>query len=159
MCIRDSLNDDNDDGETPSTTTSSTLPTTTESTTTTSDPTTTTEATTTTTTAPPPTIAPARCVGADGTDDPDDTAIVFYDAWTIDDVGCAERVATDGAIDTLFAANGSGADWSFEGCAGDLLGDDPVECAFRYEGGAAFFEMQVDGDDRWEVADVRFIAD
>lgn len=141
------------------TTTEATTTTTTEATTTTASTTTTVATTTTTTTEPPPTIAPARCTGTDAADDPDDTAIVFYDAWTIDDTDCAARVASDDAIDTLFTADGSGADWSFEGCADNGVGRERIECAFRYEGGAAFFEMRVDAEDRWEVASVRFRAD
>lgn len=145
-----------------STTTSADTTTSTETTTTTSSTTTTTTApptTTTTTTAPPPTIAPARCTGRTGPNNPDPVAMVFYDAWTLGDRGCAEEVATDDAVETLFRASGAGASWTFQGC--DTV-DDPephTECIWSYEGGASFFTMEFEQPDGWRVTAVDFVAD
>ncbi len=151
---------------TSSTTDSSTTTSTTSSTTTTAAPTTTTTAapsttttSSTTTTAPPTTIAPARCTGTTGPTEPEPVAVVFYDAWRVDDTGCAAKVADQSAINTLFALDGAGAQWQFQGCS---TFDDPepkFDCAYTYEGGSSHFEMQYGAIAGWQIVAVEFVAD
>jgi hypothetical protein len=87
-------------------------------------------------------------------------AITFYDAWTVDDRACAEAIASEEAIDTLFVLDGSGADWEFMACNPDEeASEQHVDCAFRYEGGAAIFELRFGAIDGWQVFDVDFQAD
>lgn len=138
-----------------------TTPTTAPTTTTTRPSTTTTTASTTTTTAPPPvTIAPNRCRGTTGPNDPDTVAVVFYDAWRVDDRNCAAEIASDGAIATLFQVDGSDARWVEQGCGPHDDAPEPhTDCVFSYEGGAAFFEMRFGAIDGWQVFNVRFVAD
>src|SRR5688572_2039137 len=130
---------DDDDGDTTDTTT------TTSSSTTSSTPSTT-EATTTTTasttTAPPTTIDPARCVSSEA-DDPDITANVVFDAYTVGDEDCASNLMTDDALDDLFGIPGGGEGWTFMGC--DEVADpeaEPTDCGYRFEGGATTFRME-----------------
>lgn len=152
-------------GQTTSTTAATSTSTTTTSTSTTTITTTTTTSTTTTssttsTTAPPTTIDPERCDGDAPADDPEPVAQVFYDAWTVEDVDCAEEVASEDAIDTLFAIDGSDADWTSQGCATNEDADPPVvECAFAYDGGTAYFEMRYSPLAGWSVDAVRFVVD
>jgi hypothetical protein len=141
--------------------TSTTTTTTTTTSSTTVAPASTTAPTTSTapmTTAPPPTIAPARCTGETGTQGPEPVAQVFYDAWTIDDRACAERVATEEAIEDLFVFDGTDAGWSSEGCTEDEQGAG-IGCAFRYEGGSARFAMRETLLRGWQVEAVTFTAD
>ena len=83
-------------------------------------------ATTTTTTTrrrPPPrprrrsTIAPARCRGTTGPTEPEPVAVVFYDAGGSPTGPAPNKVATDEAVDTLFDLDGTGAQWTFQGCS------------------------------------------
>lgn len=157
--------DDGDNVATTSTTTESTTtteaPSTTDaSTTTTEAPTTsTTGATTTTLAAPQETVPPDRCTGQTDPDAPEPVAIVFYDAWRVGDRACAEEVASQDAIDTLFANDGAGAQWEFQGC---FESDDPepkMDCAHTYPGGSAHFEMHYGAIAGWQVVSVDFVAD
>lgn len=115
---------------------------------------------TTSTTAAPTTIAPTRCTGRTGVDDPEPVAEVFHDAWQVGDRRCAEQVATDRAVDTLFAIDRSAGPWTSAGCA-DVEGtDEPrAECVYLYEGGSATFEMGFGPVSGWEVLTVRFAPD
>jgi hypothetical protein len=147
-------NDDDEDADTTSSTTSSS---TTTSSTTTSSTTTTTAPTTTTTTAPPTTIDPARCVSSEP-DDPDITAGVVFDAYTVGDRDCASNLMTADALDELFAIPGGGGGWTFMGC--EEVADpeqDPTLCGYRFEGGSTAFHMQYDSG--WVVFDVSQTAD
>lgn len=166
-----SINDDGDSdtsagATTTSTETSTTTTTTTASTTstteveaTTSSTTVTTSPSTTTTTSPPATIAPERCTGATGPTEPEPVAVVFYDAWRVGDTGCAVEVATKSAVDTLFANDGTGATWQFQGCSTFEDPEPTVDCAYTYEGGSSHFEMQYDAVDGWQIVAVEFVAD
>lgn len=64
----------------------------------------------------PAVVAPARCTGNTAPDQPEPVAMVLYEAWTIADRGCAERVATDTVVEGLFDVSGAGASWDFQGC-------------------------------------------
>jgi hypothetical protein len=147
---------DDDDDESASTTTSTTTSsTTTSSTTSTTAPTTT--APPTTTTAPPTTIDPARCVSSEP-DDPDITAGVVFDAYTVGDRDCASNLMTADALEELFAIQGAGGGWTFMGC--EEVPDpeqEPTLCGFRFEGGSTSFHMQYDAG--WIVFDVSQNAD
>lgn len=162
--------DDDDDVSATSTTSSSSTTTTSTTTTSTSTSTTTSSTTTSTTTTstttsstapapPPPTIAPARCTGETEPDDPEPVAVVFYDAWTIGDRDCAEKVADDEAVDTLFALDGADNEWVFQGCFEQDLPDPHTDCAYTYPGGSAHFRMNHGAIDGWEIYEVEFVAD
>ena len=149
------LFNDDDDAETPDTTTSTTSSTT-------SSTTDTTEATATTastsTTAPPTTIDPARCVSSDA-DDPDTTAAVVFEAYTVGDQECASNLMTADALDQLFGIPGAGGGWTFMGCE-DVEDPDPQTlCGFRFEGGSTSFRMNYSDTDGWTVFDVFQTAD
>jgi hypothetical protein len=137
------LQDDDDDASGATTTTTSST-TTSSTTTTTAPPTTTTTAPTTTTAAPVSTIDPARCVSSPP-DDPSTTANVVYEAYAVNDRGCASNLMTSDALDDLFAIPGAGGGWEFRGC--DQVPDpeaDPTSCFYRFEGGSTTFSMQYD---------------
>jgi hypothetical protein len=155
------LGDDDDETATGDTTTTSAEETTTSTTaptTTTAAPTTTTTAPTTTTSAPPTTIDPARCTSSPP-DDPEPTAEIFFEAYTVGDRSCAGQVGTADAVDTLFAIPGGGAGWTFQGCAEE---DDPephTVCAYSFEGGSTAFRLAYGEFDGWTVYEVFQVAD
>lgn len=95
-----------------------------------------------------------------GPNDPDTVAITLYDAWRVDDRDCAERIATEEAIDSLFVIDGSDADWDFQECVIDEeAADRDTDCTFRYEGGTAHFALHRVPVDGWQIYDVDFVAD
>ena len=151
--------DDDDDVSADSTTTTESTTTTTESTTTTTAPTsTTTTAPTTTTTATPTTVDPARCVTS-AADDPDTTAELVYDAYTLDDRACASNVMTASALDDLFGIPGAGAGWEFMGCEEVEDPDPQTWCSYRFEGGSTTFRMNYSDVEGWTVFGVFQTAD
>lgn len=86
--------------------------------------------------------------------------MTFYDAWTVNDRACAEKIATDEAVDTLFMIDGSEAQWEFQECTIDeQTADRDTVCSFRYEGGTARFALHRVPVDGWELYDVDFQAD
>jgi serine/threonine-protein kinase len=151
-----------DDDETASddttTTTTESTTTTTEPTTTTTAPTTTTTAPTTTTTSPPSTVAPGLCVSS-APDDPDTTAQVVYQAYTLGDRDCAGNLATATAIDQLFAIPGGGGGWTFQGCFDEEEPDPHTLCGFSFEGGSTSFRMNYSEVEGWTVYQVFQTAD
>jgi len=149
-----------DDDETASTDTTST---TVEDTTTTSTTTTTTASTSTTTTAPtttspPATVAPGLCVSSDP-DEPEPTAQVVYQAYTLGDRDCAANLATSDAVDQLFAIPGGGGGWSFAGCFDQKDPDPHTQCSFTFEGGSTSFRMSYSDTEGWIVYEVFQVAD
>ncbi len=151
------LNDDDTTTSTDSTTTTEET-TTTEATTTTTAPTTTTTALTTTTTSPPSTVDPARCVSS-GPDEPEPTAEVVYEAFTLGDRACAGNLATAEALDQLFSIPGAGAGWTFEGCVPQDVPDPHTLCGYRFEGGSTSFRMSYSDTEGWTVYEVFQVAD
>lgn len=150
---------DDDDADTAATTTTTALDTTTTaSTTTTTVGSTTTTAPTTTTTTPPSTVDPARCVSS-APDEPEPSAQVVYDAYTLGDRACAESLATADAIDQLFAIPGGGGGWTFEGCFDQEEPDPHTQCAYRFEGGSTSFRMSYSETEGWTVYEVFQTAD
>ena len=152
------LDDDDDTASTSDSTTTTDETTTTTEATTTTEPTTTTTAPTTTTTAPPSTVDPARCVSS-GPDDPEPTAEVVYEAFTLGDRACAENLATAEAIDQLFSIPGAGGGWTFEGCAPQDVPDPHTLCSYRFEGGSTSFRMSYSETEGWTVYEVFQVAD
>lgn len=143
---------------TPTTTTPST--TTTSSTTSSTTTTSTTTTSTTSTTTPPDTVPPAQCTGDQAPDDPEPHAEIFYEAWTLDDRGCANGVATTDAVSRLFDdADGEGAAWIFQGCTPLEEPDPYIDCAYSYEGGAAHFHTNYSPLGGWQIFDVSYFAD
>jgi hypothetical protein len=144
------------DGTTTTTTEPTTTTTTTEPTTTTTAPTTT--ASTTTTTSPPATVAPGLCVSS-APDDPDTTAQVVYQAYTLGDRACAGNLATATAVDQLFAIPGGGGGWTFQGCFDEEVPDPHTVCSFTFEGGSTSFRMSYSDTEGWTVYEVFQTAD
>ena len=159
------VNDDDDDtSDLATSVTSSTTSTTAPATTTTLAATTTSGApaavsTTTSTAAPGPTIAPARCTGDTDPAKPALPAMTLYDAWRIGDRDCAEKVATDAAVDTLFKLKAGGPDWEFQGCTEVDEPDPHGDCAFTYEGGSTHFKQRYSDTSGWEIFEVYQVAD
>lgn len=151
------LSDDDEDTDTVATSTT-TSTTTTSSSTTTTAPATTTTAPTTTTAATPATVDPARCVSS-APDDPDTTAQVVYDAYALDDRGCAGNLMTADALDELFGIPGRGGGWTVEGCEEVEDPDPQTWCSFRFDGGSTTFRMAYGDDEGWTVYDVFQTAD
>lgn len=151
--------DDDEAASTTSSTTSTTVEetTTTEATTTTTAPTTTTTAPTTTT-SPPSTVAPGLCQSS-APDDPDTTAQVVYQAYTLGDRDCAANLATSDAIDQLFSIPGGGGGWSFAGCFPQEDPDPHTQCSFTFEGGSTSFRMSYSETEGWTVYEVFQVAD
>ncbi|HEV2069822.1 MAG TPA: hypothetical protein VGR26_08515 [Acidimicrobiales bacterium] len=107
----------------------------------------------------PMTVAPGRCTGTIAPDQPEPVAMVLYEAWTIADRGCAERVATDAVVDELFDASGAGASWDFQGCMAISEPEPYVDCAFTYEGGSAHMTLVFGEIEGWLVTDIGYVAD
>jgi hypothetical protein len=149
---------DDDETTTTDSTTTTEETTTTEATTTTPAPTTTTTAPTTTTTSPPSTVDPARCVSS-GPDEPEPTAEVVYEAFTLGDRACAGNLATAEAVDQLFSIPGAGAGWTFEGCVPQDVPDPHTLCSYRFEGGSTSFRMSYSDTEGWTVYEVFQVAD
>jgi hypothetical protein len=151
------LDDDDETTSTEDTTTTFEDTTTTSETTTTTAPTTTTTAPTTTS-SPPSTVAPGRCVSS-GPDEPEPTAEVVYEAFTLDDRACAGNLATADAVDQLFAIQGGGVGWTFEGCFAQDVPDPHTLCSYRFEGGSTSFRMNYSETEGWTVYEVFQVAD
>jgi len=143
---------------TTSTTVEATTTTTTEATTTTAPTTTTTAPTTTAADGPPATVAPGLCQSSDA-DDPDTTAQVVYQAFTLDDRDCAANLATSEAVDQLFSIPGRGGGWSFAGCFDQDEPDPHTQCSFTFDGGSTSFRMNYSETDGWTVYEVFQVAD
>mgnify|MGYP001608848580 CR=1 FL=1 len=146
------LGGDDDEAADATTTTSTTEATTTTSSTTTTEATTTTAAPTTTE-APPPTVAPAKCVSG-APDDPSSSVEVMYEAFTLDDRDCAEKLATTDAVDALFAIPGDGSDWVYQGCTEEEVPDPHLNCAYTFPGGATHFRTSYNDVDGWVIYEV-----
>lgn len=165
--------DDEDDVATDTSTSSTTssLPqvttSSTSSTTTTAAPATTvtTAAPTTTaapaTTSPPPvTVDPGDC--ADEGDNPANAAPAaeeVYDAWVRGDQACAAALMEDDAREELFANDGSGATFEFQGCGPAQDEEIEQDCAFFTEGTGLHFLMNFSDTEGWKVVDVVQTAD
>lgn len=152
------LADDDDEATSATSTTTSTTLETTSSSSTTAEATTTTASTTTTTETPPATVAPGLCQSG-GPDDPDHSVQVLYQAYTLGDRDCAEQLATQPAVDELFAIPGGGGGWEYQGCT-ELTDPDPhLDCAFTFTGGATHVRTNFSDTDGWVVFDVYQTAD
>jgi cytoskeletal protein RodZ len=147
--------DDDDDVATDDTTTSTS---TTVEETTTSSTTSTTEGSTTTA-ASESTVPPEACVPSSDPDEPDPTVETLYEAYQLGDRGCAEALATDEAVDTLFAIPGDGEGWTYQGCTETGDGEPIMDCAYTFTGGATHFEVTFSDTDGWLVTDVYQTAD
>jgi hypothetical protein len=122
-------------------------------TTTTTRATTTTKAKATTTSASPAaTVAPGLCKSSPE-DDPDTTAQVVYQAYTLGDEDCADKLMTAKARNQLFAIPGKGGGWTFQGCSEQDVPDPHTDCAFSFSGGATHFRMNY-GSGGWEAYEV-----
>jgi hypothetical protein len=126
--------------------------TTAEATTTTITRATTTTKATTTSASPAATVAPGLCKSSPE-DDPDTTAQVVYQAYTLGDEDCADKLMTAKARNQLFAIPGKGGGWTFQGCSEQDVPDPHTDCAFSFSGGATHFRMN-HGSGGWEVYEV-----
>lgn len=131
--------------EEPTTTTAEETTTTTEATTTSSS--------STTTEAPKTTVAPAKCRSG-APDDADSSVQVMYEAFTLDDRACAEKVATNDAVDQLWAVPGNGGGWEYQGCEEQELPDPHLSCAYTFPGGATHFRTSYNDVDGWLIYEV-----
>lgn len=153
-----------DDDESTASGTSTTTSTTVADTSTTSSSTTTTPSTTTTappattTTAPPVTVAPALCTSGEP-DDPDHSVQVLYQAYTVRDRDCAEAIATDDAVDSLFSIPGYGDGWEYQGCTEQDVPDPHLDCAYTFTGGATHLRIRYSETDGWVAYEVYQTAD
>jgi hypothetical protein len=86
-------------------------------------------------------------------------ANTFYEAWRVGDRGCAEKLGTDDAVDTLFKLKPNGPGWEFQGCTEVADPEPHADCAFTYEGGAAHFNIVYGDINGWSVYEVTFFAD
>jgi hypothetical protein len=151
------LQDDDETASSDSSTTSSTVEDTTTSTSTTTT-SSTTSTTAPTTTSPPVTVAPGLCVSS-GPDEPEPSAQVVYQAYTLGDRDCAANLATPDAVDELFAIPGGGGGWSFAGCFDQEDPDPHTQCSFTFEGGSTSFRMSYSDTDGWIIYEVFQVAD
>ncbi|MEQ1788776.1 MAG: hypothetical protein ABL966_17130 [Acidimicrobiales bacterium] len=92
-------------------------------------------------------------------DDPETTAQVVYEAFTLGDRACAANLATADAIDQLFSIPGAGGGWTFEGCFDQTDPEPHTQCAYRFEGGSTSFRMNYSETEGWTVYEVFQIAD
>jgi hypothetical protein len=110
--------------------------------------------TTSTTAAPATTQTPVTVAIVCTT--PEDATKSFVQAWMADDKPAAERCATHEVTDKLFENDGTGAQWTFQGCFGD---PGVPTCSYSYEGGAANFTLNGTESGGWKVVDLSYVAD
>ena len=87
---------------------------------------------------------------------PEDATKSVVNAWIAGDKAAAARCASDTAVNKLFQTNGSGAQWTFQGCHGD---PGVPTCSYSYVGGGANFKLSGTEAGGWKVTDVTFVAD
>lgn len=146
------LNDDDD--STATDTTSTSVSTSTSSSTTSSSTTSTSAPSATSTTAsPPPTVTPGLCESG-GPDDPDYSVEVLFQAYSLRDRSCADKLGTKAAVDVLFGITGNGNGWTYRGCAESQDTDPYLDCAYTFSGGATHFKTSYSDTDGWIVFEV-----
>lgn len=126
---------------------------TTSSSTTTTVPSTTSSSTTSTTASPPPTVTPGLCESG-GPDDPDHSVEVLFQAYSLRDRACADKLGTKAAVDALFAIKGNGDGWEYQGCAASADNDPYIDCAYTFTGGATHFKTSYSDTDGWMTFEV-----
>ena len=94
-----------------------------------------------------------------GPDEPEPTAEVVYEAFTLDDRACAANLATAEALDQLFAIPGAGAGWTLDGCQDQDVPDPHTLCTYRFQGGSTSFRMSYSETEGWTVYEVFQVAD
>lgn len=134
------------------------LESTTSSSSTTSPSSTTTSSTTTTTQAPPPTVTPGLCASG-APDDPDHSVEVLFQAYSLRDRPCADKLGTKAAVDALFAISGNGKGWEYQGCGNGQNTDPYLDCVYRFTGGATHFKTKYSDTDGWVIFEVSQTTD
>jgi hypothetical protein len=105
-----------------------------------------------TTSAPPPSTTPVTaapiCASAEA------AAQSLIDAQLANDEAAAHRCATDAAVDAMFPTSDADTTYVFQGCF-----DEPLRCAYTYEGGSVSFVMGGSDATGWRVESAEFSAD
>ncbi len=104
-------------------------------------------------------MAPA-CAASSAPDDPDTTAQVVYQAYTLGDRDCAGNLATAEAVDQLFSIPGGGGGWELRRAASTRRSRTRTPlCSFTFEGGSTSFRMDYSDTEGWTVYEVFQTAD
>ena len=82
-----------------------------------------------------------------------------YDAWVRGDEDCAAELMNDDAREELFANDGSGATFEFQGCGPADNPEIEQDCAFFTEGTGLHFLMNFSDTEGWKVVNVVQTAD
>ena len=104
----------------------------------------------------PSTTAPTTATAPESAED---AARGLVERWGASDRSGAAAFATPEAIDTLFANDGTGNTWMFQGCDGVAGG---AVCFFSFEGGGTNMHVQnlgTIGQTGFRVDEIRFVAD
>jgi hypothetical protein len=121
----------------------------------------------TSTTAPSPATTTAPTAGGGGGQttvtvgiicaSAEEASTTFVNGWIANDQAAAKRCGSDAAVATIFANNGAGAQYTFQGC--DYTDPGVPICSYSYEGGAAQFTVEGTEAAGWKVTKVGYIAD
>lgn len=103
------------------------------------------------TTVPGPTPPTGTC------SQPEDASQAFVDGWKAGDRTAAGRCGSAEALATMFQTDGSGAQYTFQGC--DYTDPGVPVCSYTYPGGAARLTIEGTEAAGWKVTKVEFIAD
>lgn len=88
---------------------------------------------------------------------PEDASQAFVDGWKAGDQAAAGRCGSTEAVATMFQTDGSGAQYTFQGC--DYTDPGVPVCSYTYPGGAARLTIEGTEAAGWKVTKVEFIAD
>jgi hypothetical protein len=88
---------------------------------------------------------------------PDEAAKALVDAWKAGDQAAAARCADASVVSKIFENDGTGSQWTFEGCGGPDPG--VPQCFYRYEGGGVTLTLNGTEAAGWKVTSIGFVAD
>jgi hypothetical protein len=83
----------------------------------------------------------------------------MFQAYSLRDRACADKLGTKAAVDALFAIKGNGSGWEYQGCAEATDTDSYLDCSYAFTGGATHFETSYSDTDGWVIFEVHQTTD
>ena len=78
----------------------------------------------------------------------------MFQAYSLRDRACADKLGTKAAVDALFAIKGNGSGWQYQGCGNAQTTDPYLDCAYTFTGGATHFRTSYNDTDGWVISEV-----
>lgn len=79
---------------------------------------------------------------------------MLFQAYSLRDRACADKLGTKAAVDALFAIKGDGNGWEYQGCAQAQDTDPHLDCAYTFTGGATHLKTSYSDTDGWLIFEV-----